>query len=70
MFNNLIVLSLSGLPPFPLFFLKFGIVSRVLFLDFEILNLIIALLFMLFGLLLSASYVRYYMRVLFTKFSL
>jgi len=54
------LLSLSGLPPFPLFFLKFSIIYIYFFVTSTMFIAYLGLLFILFGLVLSSSYVRFY----------
>jgi hypothetical protein len=53
------VLRLSGLPPFPLFFLKFGALYTYYFSSDSLYLHLCRCLFMFFALLLSASYIRY-----------
>ena len=53
------VLSLSGLPPFPLFFVKLGVVYLVLESRIRPYPLTLALLLLVSTFLISSSYVRY-----------
>lgn len=62
--SDLILLRLSGLPPFPLFFLKLGVVYLYFSAQGSEFFVVMSCVFILSALILSSSYVRYYTRLI------
>jgi len=58
--KDLIVLSLSGLPPFPLFFVKVIVVYIYFTSTITYFGSLLGLFYILVALILASSYVRYY----------
>lgn len=56
------ILTLSGLPPFPLFYLKFLVLYCFFFIEGDLFIEILGVLYIFIALLLSASYVRYFIK--------